>query len=227
MSVDELVPVHERWLFTPTKLYSWLVGLAFALIGGVMCTIPVGALLGVPVIALGLFMSLTSSLSMSGTRLSPRIVLPLVVLGFAMIVIGRQHAPIAAVVDSLRAGRTLSRQPSLIAVLGIPLLLMGAHVIQLVTPWLRDTSQFGLPRSVLSLLLIESASVALLVGAGLTTRSPAWRDQPWSLWIGVPLALGLGCALRSRWKGVSWSVVFLLATVTLPLAWYVLVHGTV
>lgn len=226
MSIDELVPVRERWLFTRPKLYGWLVGLGLAVFGGLMCTVPVGAYLGVPAVILGLVWSLSFSVSVSATSASPRAVVPLVVLGLALLVVGRYYAPIVAIIQSFETGQEVQKRPGVLASFGFPLMLIGTHLVQLVTPWIRDPDRFSYFRGAVSLVLIEGASLALLVGSILTACTGVFLAQPYWVWLAVPLAVGTGSGLRRRWRGMTWILLAALTGATLPLTWVLLVRAS-
>jgi hypothetical protein len=225
MTTDaEQVGRGERWSLTAAKFSGWLTGLAFTVFGGLLCSVPVGSLIGVPVVAVGVFLCLTFSMSMSATLASPRVSYPLIVLGLALIVFGRMEAPIDQIVESFRTGQTLVRKTGLHVAFGIPLILLGVHLVQLATPWVRFPDHMHVVRGIVALALILAGSIALLSGAVMTLRNPDWHAQPLWAWIGVPVAFALGIGPRMRWRGWGWLVLIALIAATLPLTWLLMVR---
>jgi hypothetical protein len=210
---------RERYLFDRTKLKGWLTGLAFMVFGGMMCAAPVGAVLGLPAVAFGMYLCVTFSLGMSSNEVSPRVGLPLVALGVVLLVVGRRYAPLDALADSFREGRTVLKNPTILQALGIPILLTGANLIGMIVPWLRSPRELGAARSGLALGLIKVGGFLLLLGAVLTVPGATLAAQPYVLWILGPLGLAAGAALRSYGRPASWLGVLLLTAPALPIVW--------
>lgn len=226
MSTLELTSPQERWGLSSSKMYGWLVGVAFSIFGGLMCAVPVGAILGGLVsVTIGVFLCLTFSVSMSATSVRVGVTIPLVVIALALLVIGRAVAPIEQVVESIQTTMTLNQKPRFTGVLGIPAMLIGVHILQIAVPWVRSREPLGFPRSALGMILIQSAILTLLIGSALTRRRPSdWHAQPYWLWLAVPAAFCLGVGLRRRWQRYSWIAIAVLTGITLPLTWQVLTH---
>ncbi len=225
MSTDlEQVMTGDRWSLTMTKSLGWLLGLAFVVFGGLLCAIPVGAVLGVPAVVIGLFLCLSFCVSMSASLVSPRVAVLLVVLGLVLVAMGRTMAPIDQLVESFRVNQTLDKRTGLGGAFGIPMLLVGVCLFQLAAPWVRVPDRMHFVRGVLCLILIVAASLALLVAAVMTRHRPDWHAQPLWGWIAVPLLIGLSVGSRQRWRGVSWVLVTLCTAVTLPLTWQALLR---
>ena len=221
----ERIGEGERWSLSAAKLGGWLTGLAFVMFGGLLCSVPAGTLLGLPVVAIGVFLCLTFSMSMSATVVRPAVSYPLIVVGLALVVLGRQRAPIDLVVESFRSGQTLVKRTGLGGAFGIPLILLGAHLVQLAAPWVRIPDRLGIIRGIIAEALILAGSIALLSGAAMTHPSPDWQAQPYWAWVGVPLAFLLGIGPRMRWRGWGWIVLIVLIAATLPLTWFLLARG--
>jgi hypothetical protein len=211
---------RERYLFDRTKLKGWLLGLAFMIFGGMMCTIPVGAVLGLPAVAFGMYLCVTFSLGMSAHEVSPRVGLPLVALGVVLLVVGRRFAPLEALADSFREGRTVLKNPTILQALGIPILLLGSNLIGMIVPWLRSPRTMGATRSGVALGLIKAGGFLLLLGAVLTQPGASLVHQPYALWILGPLGLSAGTALRSYGRPESWLGVLALTAPALPVVWW-------
>lgn len=226
MSTIDLVPRRERWTVSATKMYGWLTGVAFSLFGGLMCAVPSGAVLGgLLAVTIGVFLCLTFSISMSASALSHRWTFSLLVLGLALLVFGRVVAPVEPIVQSFRENLTLVRKPTLLGVIGIPLMLFGMELVQLAVPWVRRSAPLSLVRSVVAMALLIAASLGLIIGLGLITTNPSIRVQPWTFWIAVPLAFALGVGLRDHWRCRAWIAVMVLTAVAQPLAWQLLVRA--
>jgi hypothetical protein len=210
----------KAWLLSGPKIYGWITGLLFAVFGGMLCVAPVGAVIGVPVVACGILMSLTFSVGMSGTAFPHRISFLLILIGAALVIFGRIEAPIGPIVQSFRTGVTMEKRPEILQVFGLPIMMVGIHIIQLVTPWVRVPERMGYPRSILGLILIEGASIALVIGAIRTGRTIDFEFQPYYLWPVVPIVTGLGVAIRTRFRDWAALVVAVLIGAVLPLIFF-------
>lgn len=222
MSIDTLERPDSRWVYTPPKLYGWLISLFLTAFGGLMCSVPVGAILGVPVVVAGLLLCLSFTVSMSATAVRQSVSLPLVLAGLALLVLGRWLAPVDQIIASFRAGRDLINNPGPGGAFGIPLMLMGTILVATVIPWVRAPERLTYARSVPSMVLIQVGAVLLLIGAVLTAPGTELADEPFWIWIAVPLAFGIGVGLRMRWRGVRWILAAVVTGSTLPLIWFLL-----
>jgi hypothetical protein len=162
------------------------------------------------------------SIAMSGTSIPRTLVVAIGLGALALIGLGRYLAPIELLVASLREGHDHLKGVGPATTLGIPLILIGAQILQLVTPWMRTREPLRLWRSTLAMIALQGATIVLVVGACLTNKSLDVWQQPYWLWVAVPLAFLLGLGLRVCWTGYSWIVLALLAGLTLPGIWVVL-----
>lgn len=211
------------WRFSRTKLYGWLTGVTIMIFGGVLCSVALGLLVGVPAVAFGLFLAITFAIAMAGAPMRTPVVLLLFTAGLALAVVGRVLAPVAAIFASYEQGRTLDRLPSIPNVLGLPTLLLGISLVGLATQWFRTDPTAGRLRRGAGLTFIHTGSVILLLGALATTTADRVAVQPWWAWLAVPLLLGLGTLLRVGRRGWSWLVVTVLSAIALPACWALLV----
>lgn len=211
---------QDRYRYDRTKLKGWLTGLAFMVFGGMMSTVPVGAILGLPAVVFGMYLCASFSVGMSANVVSPRWGLLLVAIGVALVIVGRRFAPIEAVVDSFREGRTVLKSPTILQALGIPILLTGTNLLGMIVPWLRSPGDFGAGRGGFALALIKIGGLLLLLGAVLMVPGARLGAQPYWLWLLGPLGLTLGAALRSRGNLTTWLGVLLLTSPALPIAWW-------
>jgi hypothetical protein len=211
---------RERYRYNRTKLKGWLTGLAFMIFGGMMSTAPVGAILGLPTIVFGMYLCASFSVGMSANVISPKRGLPLVALGVVLVIVGRRYAPIEALVDSFREGRTVLKNPTIPQALGIPALLAGTNLLGMIVPWLRSSDDLGTLRSGTALVLIKVGGFLLLLGALFLKPGAPIAAQPYWFWILGPLGLTAGTALRSYGRTVLWLSVLLLTASALPIAWW-------
>lgn len=213
---------NPKWVINRAKVYGWLTGLFLAAFGGLMCSVPVGAYLGVPVVVVGLLMCLSFTVAMSASAVPSFVTLPLVVGGLALLVVGRRLAPVDQIIESFRVGEELINNPGPAGAFGIPIMIIGYALIAAVIPWVRQPDRLSYGRSLLSMILIQTGAVLLLVGVVVTASSSAWQEQPHWIWIAVPVLFGLGTGFRNRWTGSRWLVVASLTGAVLPLIWYLL-----
>lgn len=211
---------RERYRYDRTKLKGWLTGLAFMIFGGMMCTAPVGAILGLPTIAFGMYLCASFSVGMSANVMSPGRGLVLVAMGVALVIVGRRFAPIEALLASFREGRTVLKNPTIYQALGIPTLLAGTNLLGMIVPWLRAPGDLGAVRSGVALASIKAGGLLLLVGAVLLKPGAPIEAQPYWLWILAPIGLTAGTALRSYGRLTNWVGVLLLTAPALPIAWW-------
>lgn len=211
---------QDRYRYDRTKLKGWLTGLAFMVFGGMLCTVPVGAFLGLPAVAFGMYLCASFSVGMSANVVSPRRGLLLVALGVALVIVGRRFAPIEALVASFREGKTVLQNPTILQALGIPILLGGTNLLGMVVPWLRTPGELNALRGGFALTMIKAGGLLLLLGALLTVPGAGWGAQPYWLWLLGPLGLTVGAALRSRGNLAVWLGVLLLTAPALPIAWW-------
>jgi hypothetical protein len=218
-SQSEILLPDKAWMVSGPKLYGWITGLLFAVFGGMLCVAPVGAVIGVPVVACGILMSLTFSVGMSGTSFPHRISFVLILIGAALVIIGRIQAPIGPIAISFRTGVTMDKRPEILQVFGLPIMMIGIHIIQLVTPWVRVPQRIGFPLSILGLILIEGATIALVIGAVRTGRTIDFPLPPYYLWPVVAIATGLGVAIRTRFRDWAALLVAILIGAIMPTIW--------
>lgn len=223
----EQVGRGASWSVSAAKVGGWLTGLAFVLFGGVLCSVPVGTILGLPVVAVGVFLCISFSIAMSAAVVSPRMSYSLVVIGLALVVIGRLQAPLDQVIESLQAGQTLIKKTGLGGAFGIPIALLGVHLVQLAAPWVRVPDRLLVIRGIMALAMILAGSVILLCGAAMTPRNPDWHSQPLWAWVSVPIVFALGIGPRMRWRGWGWLILLALIAAVLPLTWLLLVYARV
>ncbi len=221
MSVEPALP-NSKWLYSPAKFYGWLAGLLIAAFGGLMSSVPIGTLLGIPAAAAGLLLCLSFMISMSGTSVRKFISFPLLLVGLVLLIFGRWLAPVDQIIESFRVGHDVieSSEPS--GALGIPLMLIGTILLGTVVPWVRSPEPLGAFRSLVSLALVEFGTTILLAGAVLTASAAPLQAQPRWMWVAVPLAFALGVGLRRRWKGLAWGIISVLTGAVLPLIWFLL-----
>lgn len=232
MSIEEeLVPIRSRWLYSRPKLLGWLVGLFTAAFGGLMFISPGAAYLMLPqvIVGCGLALSLSYSIAMSASTVRPIGILGLLALGLALVIVGRYHAPIVLILEAIRTGKDspLLRRPGVTVSLAISMLIVGVQILQLALPWIRDPGRLAWWRSTLSLVLIESGTIALGIGAVLTARTMALAAQPYWVWLAMPLVFGLGLGLRVCWRGWLWIMVTVALGATLPVLWLMIRHQPV
>jgi hypothetical protein len=228
MSLGELQYQEHRskWVFTHAKLLGWLVGVSMAFFGGVMYASPGLAYLGVPHVAvgLGLSISLSYSVAMSASTLNWKGVLVLAAAALALVVLGRHDAPVAEVMEAIETNREMARRPGIRATFGIPWMLLGVQVFQLVTPWLRTIEPMNGLRSLVSMILLEGAGFALLAAALLTRKVPAIAAQPYLVAIAIPIAVAIGACLRVRGRDWDWLTLGILAGLAWPACWLALLN---
>lgn len=219
-------PTWDTTLDRP-KLYGWLTGVTVMVFGGVICSVALGLLVGVPVVAFGLFLTITFAVAMAGAPIRTPAVLVVLLAGLALVVGGRFLAPIEAILASFEQGRALNRLPSIQNVLGLPMLLVGISLVGMAAQWLRTDPDAGFLRRGVGLLFIHTGSIVLLLGALATTAVNRVAEQPWWAWLAVPLLLGLGVLFRVGRRGRLWLVVAVLSAIALPLGWTLLVARSV
>ncbi len=221
MSQEQTTQDRIRWGVTHAKMYGWLTGLAIAMFGALMCSVPAGAVIGIPVVMAGLMLSFSFSVTMSATRLHPLFEVFLVVVGLALIVFGRYASPLVQIYESFRLEQTVLRSPSAIAVFGFPLMMLGLHLVQLCLPWVRDPNRLSGWRSFVSVVLLQAASLVLVIGALRTGIEGVPGEKPmYVMWAIVPILVALGVGLRTHWRGLWWLVMCILMGLALPAVWY-------
>lgn len=223
-SPDEAVPVSRwEWQAIRTKFYGWLAGVAFMVFGGLLCSVPIGLVLGVPPVAFGLFLVVTFAVSMSGTPIRTPTAMALLVCGLALVVGGRVDAPVEAILASFREGRTLDRTPGILRILGLPMMLVGMSLVGLSVQWLRPPGEATRLRRGTALTMIHLGAIVLLAGALFSNGTRRVAGQPIGAWLAVPLLLGLGTGVRAGTRGRLWIIVAVLSALALPLTWMLLV----
>lgn len=215
-----------NWDANRARLYGWLTGVAIMVFGGLICSVALGLILGLPTVAFGLFLAVTFAISMSGAPVRTPAALAIFVCGLALTVGGRGVAPVSAIVESFREGRSLDRIPGILNVLGLPMLLAGVSLVAISVQWLRLRTGVGRFRRGLGLLLIHGGALILLAGALFSTGGRRYVEQPGWAWLAVPLLLGLGTALRVGPRGRLWILVMGLSAAALPLTWLLLIART-
>jgi hypothetical protein len=219
MSTPTVTLPPERWRFSRPKLYGWLAGVGLMVFGGLLCSVPVGVLVGVPAAGFGAFLAISFALAMSWAPLSVQQAIALVVVGLVLLAVGRWAAPLEAVAESFRAGTTLVQHPGPLGALGVPMMLVGMSLFGLAVPWVREGRPFGLVRGPVALTLINGSAVALLFGALLLRPDRPLSAQPVWLWVGSTLAAAAGTGLRCRFHRLAWPTIMVLTALTLPATW--------
>lgn len=222
MSTDAPAQPNSKWVVTKAKIYGWLTGLAMASFGGLMCSVPVGAFFGVPAVAFGLLLCLSFTVTMSASSIPSPITVPLVLLGLALLLVGRRVAPVDQIIESFQVGQELINNPGPAGAFGIPLIIIGYAVLSTVVPWVRAPERLSLFRSTLSMFFLQGGAILLLVGVILTASQSDLQDQPLWVWLAVPATFAIGAGLRNYWKGSRWIAVGVATGVTLPLIWFLL-----
>lgn len=215
----------ERWRFSRSKLYGWLTGVGVMVFGGLLCAVPAGAVLGGPIVVCGMFLAISFALAMSWAPISRSGAIGLALCGLALLAVGRWAAPVEAVAESFRVGKTLVKSPGPLGVLGFSLMFLGISLAGLAIPWVREGRPFGFVRGPFAQSLIHGGMIALMLGILLLTTDRSIARQPVWYWIGSTLAVGTGVGLRCRFRGGAWPTVTALIALAMPVAWGLLVLG--
>jgi hypothetical protein len=211
------------WEANRAKLIGWLSGMAMLIFGGLLCSVPAGVILGVPAVAFGLFLVITFAASLGNATVRTPTAMALFACGLALVVGGRVAAPVELVSASFEEARTLVPTPSILNVIGLPMLLAGVGLVGISVQWLRPPSYAGRLRRGIALTLIHLGAISLLIGALLSKGSRQVADQPAWTWLAVPLLLGLGAGVRAGPRGRLWIIVAVLSSLALPLIWALLI----
>jgi hypothetical protein len=225
MTTIDVTTPPERWRFTRSKLYGWLAGVGLMVFGGLLCAVPAGAVLGVPVVVCGAFLAISFALAMSWAPIAPSGAMGLALCGLALMAAGRWAAPVEAVAESFRVGKTVMKSPGPLGVLGFPLFFLGISLAGLTIPWVREGRPFGFVRGPLALTLIHGGTIALALGTLLLIPDRRIASQPLAYWAGSTLAIGLGAGLRCRFRGLLWPTITALVALTMPVTWGLLLLG--
>jgi hypothetical protein len=224
--VTALLDPRSRWTATKAKMFGWIVGLLIAFFGSLLYAVSFATYSGLShvIVIAGLSLTLSYSIAMSGTSIPRPIVVLIGLLALAAVALGRYLAPMPEVIASIREGHDYLKGIGPRSTMGIPLLLIGIQILQLVTPWMRMRESMSWWRSMLAMICLQGGTIVLAVAACLTNNVQAIQEQPYWLWVIVPLAYLLGLGLRTRWQGYSWIVLALLSALTLPGIWVLLTH---